>query len=153
MAFVGQLYAKDWFPLDSWLTAQFYVCDECRESFPQSNDEVPIHMELLPKDAPKNIRKAGVRSKRQPAAFISYTPIEDSMDQWEFNRKHLSEEELADKHLRRDKIGGLFPYDGYEGPRITPKNRMIAQFLWKGIGGPIYLFQSEKDGIYLHYYR
>ena len=75
------------------------------------------------------------------------------MDQWTFNRRKLAEEELPDKHLRRDKVGGLFPYDGYDGPAITRRNQMIAQFIWKGIGGPIYLYQSATEGIYPYHYR
>jgi hypothetical protein len=55
--------------------------------------------------------------------------------------------------LRRDKIGGPFPYDGYESPPITRRNRMIAQFLWKGIGGPIYLYQSATEGLYPYHSR
>jgi len=65
----------------------------------------------------------------------------------------LAEGELPDKHLRKDKIGGLFPYDGYESPRITRQNRMVAQFLWQGINGPIYLDQSARYGIYPYHYR
>jgi hypothetical protein len=75
------------------------------------------------------------------------------MDQWSFNRRKLAEEELPDKHLRRDKVGGLFPYDGYDGPRITPTNRMVAQFTWKAVNGPIYLYQSSRRGLYLYHYR
>jgi hypothetical protein len=70
------------------------------------------------------------------------------MDQWEFNRRKLAEEELPDEHLRKDKLGGLFPYEGYEGPKITKQNRMIAQFIWRGIGGAVYLYHSARHGIY-----
>jgi hypothetical protein len=74
------------------------------------------------------------------------------MDQWELNRRQLAEEELPDKHLRRDKVGGLFPYDGYEGPKITPSNLMVAQFLWKGVGATVYLYRSAKYGFYPYLY-
>ena len=30
-----------------------------------------------------------------PTLIFSYTPVEDSMDQWAFNRRRLTEEELA----------------------------------------------------------
>jgi hypothetical protein len=154
MAFVGQLYASDWFPLGNHLALQFYVCDQSRVTFgKEANDQVPIHTEVLPRTAAANTSRVGVRSTRQPARYISYTPVEDSMNQWTFNRRKLTEAELPDKHLRRDKVGGLFPYDGYECPRITRNNRMIAQFIWEGIGGPIYLYQSAKEGIYPYYYR
>jgi hypothetical protein len=154
MGFVGQLYARDWFPIEGHLALQLYVCDDCRKTFPkQANDLVPIHVELLPRTAAANTSRIGVRCRSQPLRYISCTPIEDSMDQWTFNRRKPEEAELPDRHLRRDKIGGLFPYDGYEGPRITRQNRMIAQFCWKGINGPIYLYQSTRQGIYLYHYR
>jgi hypothetical protein len=154
MAFVGQLYASDWLPLAEHLALQFYVCDECRVTFgKEANDQIPIQMDVLSRTAARNTSRIGVRCPSQPMRYISYTPVEDSMDQWEFHRRKLAEEELPDKHLRRDKIGGLFPYGGYECPRITRQNRMIAQFTWKGIGGPIYLFQSSKEGIYPYHYR
>jgi hypothetical protein len=154
MGFVGQLYASDWFPIDGHLALQFYVCDECRTTFKKmANDDVPIHMEELHSTAPANTKRIGARCKSQPKLYISYVPVEDSMDQWTFNRRKLAEIELPDKHLRKDKIGGLFPYDDYECPKITKRNRMIAQFTWHGIGGAIYLYQSTKNGIYLYHYR
>jgi hypothetical protein len=110
-------------------------------------------MEELPPTAPANTAKKGVRFKSQPRLYISYVPVEDSMDQWTFNRRKLAEEELPDRHLRKDKIGGLFPYDGYDSPKITKQNRMIAQFTWRAIRGPIYLYQSTRKGIYLYHYR
>ena len=154
MGFVGQLYASTWFPIDGQLALQFYVCDQCRKTFnKQANDYVPIHMEQLSLKALPNTEMGGVRCKLQPKLYISYDRVEDSMHQWTFNRRKLLEDDLPDKHLRDDKIGGLFPYDGYESPKITKNNRMIAQFVWRGINGPIYLYWSKKDGIYLFYYR
>jgi hypothetical protein len=153
MAFVGQLYSSDWFLLADLLALQFFVCDDCRVSFNGANDRVPIHMEQLPLTALANASRVGVRSKRQPIRYISYTPIVDSIDQWTLHRRELAEEELPDEHLRRDKVGGLFPYDGYDSPKITRRNRMIAQFAWEGIGGPVYLYQSTSKGIYLFHYR
>jgi hypothetical protein len=154
MAFVGQLYASEWLTVVNHLALQFYVCDACRKSFGKAaNNRVPIHMEALPRKAAVNTARVGTRCPAQPLRYISYAPINDSLDQWTFNRRKLSEAELPDKHLRRDKIGGLFPYDGYECPRITPQNRMLAQFTWKGIGGPIYLYQSAREGIYAYPYR
>jgi hypothetical protein len=153
MGFVGQLYASDRLPLGDHLALQFYVCDECRETFDGANDMVSIHMEVLPRTAVANKARSGLRCRTQQLRYISYTPVEDSMDQWTFNRRKLAEQDLTDKHLRRDKVGGLFPYDGYEGPPITRRNRMVAQFIWKGIGGPIYIYQSDNEGIYPYYYR
>jgi hypothetical protein len=153
MGFVGQLYCGDRLPLSGHLAAQFYVCDDCRETFDQANDRVPIHLELLPPTAEVNTSRTGVRCPSQPLRYIAYTPVQDSMDQWAFDRRKPAEGDLRDKHLRRDKVGGLFPYDGYEGPPITRQNRMIAQFLWQGIGGPIYLFSSDREGIYPYHYR
>jgi hypothetical protein len=109
-------------------------------------------MEALPKSAPTNDRDAGVRCKSQPKLYISYTPVEDSMDQWTFNRRRLAEQALPDTHLRRDKVGGLFPYDGYESPKITKENRMVAQFIWRGIGGALYLYHSARHGFYPYLY-
>lgn len=162
MAFVGNLYSSDWLPLGSHLALQFYVCDNCRVTFnstagsrikKMANDKVPIHMEMLPPTAAANTSRLGVRSPSQPKQYISYTAVKDSMDQWTFNRRRLAESQLPDKHLRKDKVGGLFPYDGYDSPQVTRQNRMVAQFIWKGIGGPIYLYQSIKEGFYLYYYR
>jgi hypothetical protein len=154
MAFVGQLYASDRLSLGDHLALQFYVCDGCRVTCGKvANDRVPVHMEVLPRTAAANASRIGVRCPSQPMRYISYTAVEDSMDQWTFNRRKPEESELPDRHLRKDKIGGLFPYDGYECPRITRRNRMIAQFIWKGIGGPIYLYQSTREGIYPYHYR
>lgn len=61
-------------------------------------------------------------------------------------------DELPDKHLFDDKVGGLFPYDGYEGPKLSKQNRMVAQFNWKGIGGPVYVYHSIREGFYLYVY-
>lgn len=153
MGFVGQLYSSDRLPLGDHLALQFYVCDDCREAFTGANDRVPIQMEVLPRTAVVNTARVGVRCPLQPVRHISYTCVNDSMDQWTFNRRKLDVSELPDKHLLQDKIGGLFPYDGYESPHITRRNRMIAQFFWKGIGGPIYLYQSAREGIYPYHYR
>jgi hypothetical protein len=154
MGFVGQLYACDRLSLGGPLGLQFYVCDDCRQTYNgQANDRLPIHMEVLPPRAAENVGREGARCRRQPLRYIAYSPVEDSMDQWTFNRRKLAEEELPDKHLRLDKVGGLFPYDGYECPRITPTNRMVAQFTWAAVGGPIYLYQSSARGQYLYHYR
>lgn len=142
MAFVGQLYSSDWLPLDDHLALQFYVCDRCRER------RKWMHMEALPTASPANDRRTGVRCGSQPRQYIHYTPVDDSMDQWAFQRRQLTEEDLPDKHLRRDKVGGLFPYDGYEGPKITRQNRMVAQFVWPGVGAAVYLYRSVRHGFY-----
>jgi hypothetical protein len=147
MAFVGQLHASDWFPIDGHLALQFYVCEDCQET------RKWLHMEALPRSASVNRQGAGVRCRFQPKLYISYVPVEDSMSQWAFNRRKLAEGQLPDKHLRRDKIGGLFPYDGYDSPRITRRNQMIAQFIWQGIGGAVYLYHSAQHGIYPYLYH
>lgn len=158
MAFVGQLYAKDWLPMDDYLAIQFYVCDRCRKNVPvlsssgrekkRATFSIPsaLHIERLPRTAPVNTKAFGTRCPFQPKRYINYTPVEDSMDQWEFNRRRTSEVELPDKHLRLDKLGGLFPYD--EGVRITKQNMMIGQLHWQGFGGTVYLFHSTRVGIY-----
>lgn len=146
MAFVGQLYDSDRLSLDGHLALQFYVCDDCQDK------QRWLHMEALPKAAPLNSARVGVRRRSQPRRYIHYSPVEDSMDQWELNRRRLAEEELPDKHLRRDKVGGLFPYDGDEGPKITPSNLMVAQFLWQGVGATVYLYRSAKYGFYPYLY-
>ena len=88
MEFVGQLYACDRLPLGDPLGLQFYVCDNCRQTYNgQANDRVPIHMEVLPPGAAENVGREGVRCRRQPIRYVSYTPVEDSMDQWTFNRR------------------------------------------------------------------
>ena len=146
MAFVGQLYDSDRLPLGGHLALQFYVCDDCRDA------RRFVHMEALPANASLNARRTGVRCPTQPKLYISYTRVEDSIDLWALNRRQLSEEELPDTHLRRDKVGGLFPYDGSEGPRITRQNRMVAQFVWPGIKAAVYLYQSSRLGIYPYLY-
>lgn len=160
MGFVGQLYATDWFPIDGHLALQFYVCDDCRKTVKVASVNGGVvkgaalsvattyHVEALPRTALVNSRGKGVRCKSQPKQYIHYVPVEDSMDQWTFIRRKLVETQLRDKHLRKDKIGGLFPYDDYECPKITKRNRMITQFKWAGFGGTIYLYQSTEKGIY-----
>ena len=106
-----------------------------------------LHLEFLPRAAPKNLGHHGIRCKSQPKLFIDYDRVEDSIDQWTFNRRRIPEQDLPDKHLRQDKIGGLFPYDGYDSPKITKKNEMVAQFHWVGIGGTVYLYRSAREGI------
>jgi len=82
MGFVGQLYASDWFPLGPHLALQFYVCDDCRVTIgKEANDRVPIHMEALPRAAAANTARIGVRCPSQPVRYISYSLVEDSMDQ------------------------------------------------------------------------
>jgi hypothetical protein len=163
MGFVGQLYAADWFPIQGHLALQFYACNDCRRTVPLDSASrrakkaavsvaITHHMEALPNTASPNVRNEGVRCKFQPRRYIHYLPVEDSMDQSTFNRQKVVETDLPDKHLREDKIGGLFPYDGYEGPKITKRNQMIAQFKWQGIGGTIYLYQSSESGIYPYLY-
>src|SRR5262245_60053375 len=72
MAFVGQLYAKDWFPIDGHLAIQMYVCDEHRKTikYPNSRKSFSIseslHLEFLPRTAPRNSQQKGVRCKLQP---------------------------------------------------------------------------------------
>jgi hypothetical protein len=165
MGFVGQLYAKDWFLIDGHLALQFYVCDECRKTVGVASPSGGVakgatvsvartlHLEALPTTAAENSRGFGVRCRFQPKRYISYSPVEDSMDQWEFTRRKLAEEELPDQHLRRDKLGGLFPYDGYEGPKITRQNQMIGQFIWQGIGGAVYLYHSGRRGLFPFLYH
>jgi hypothetical protein len=132
MGFVGQLYAKDWFPIDEYLALQFYVCDDCRKTVGSASPSGgkakeatisvarTLHLEALPATAAVNAQRLGVRCRFQPRRYIAYTPVADSMKQGKFNRRKLAEEELPDEHLRSDKLGGLFPYDGYEGPKINP---------------------------------
>jgi hypothetical protein len=145
LAFLGQLYACERLPLHGHLALQFYVCEECK-------NKNWLHMELLPITAEENKRAVGVRCRSQPRRFIHYTPVTDSMDQWTFIQRQLAEDELPDKHLRQDKVGGLFPYDGYDGPKITRRNQMIAQFAWPGIGATVYLYHSAKQGFYPYPY-
>jgi hypothetical protein len=164
MGFVGQLYAKDWFPIDGHLALQFYVCDDCRKTVGSASPSGKrakeatisvartLHLETLPATAAENARRFGVRCRFQSKQYIAFTPVADSMDQGEFHRRKLAEEELPDEHLRSDKLGGLFPYDGCEGPKITRQNRLIGQFLWRGIGGTVYLYHSARYGIYSFLY-
>jgi hypothetical protein len=154
MGFVGQIYAKDWFPLTGNFALQVYVCNDHRKTikYPGSRKSFEIaeslHLQLLPAGARENSRKEGLRCLAQPKLHISYQQVADSVDQWTFLRRKLTEQDLADKHLRSDKLGGMFPYDGYDSPKITKQNRLIAQFAWQGIGGTTYLYESEREGIY-----
>jgi hypothetical protein len=147
MEFVGQLYACERLPLDGLLGLQFYGCDGCRDTGREANDRLPLHMELLPPDAPATARPEGVRCRKQPLRYIRYTAVEDPMDQWAFMR--ATDVEIPDdSYLFGDKVGGLFPYDGSDGPKITRGNRMLAQFTWAAVRGPIYLYHSTKSGLY-----
>lgn len=164
MAFVGQLCDSQWLSLDGHQALQFYVCDNCRKSVRVASASGglkkgvtlsvahTLHLEALPATAKPNSKNDGVRCKFQPKRHISYTPVEDSVDQWTFNRRSLDADELPDTHLRDDKVGGLFPYGGSDGPKITKTNRMIAQLRWQGFGGTIYLYQSSRAGFYPYLY-
>src|SRR5260370_42573058 len=116
MAFVGQLYASDRFPIDGHLALEFYVCDECQET------RKWVHMEALPKTAAVNGQGVGVRCCSQPKLYISYLAGEDSTDQRTFNRRKFAEGGLPGKRLRRDKGSGLFAYQRHESPKDTRPN-------------------------------
>lgn len=153
MGLVGQLYAAEQLPLGGLLSVHFYVCDDDRQTFKgQANDLLPIHMEMLPPDARENRKREGARCPAQPARSISYTPVEDPMDQRAFNRGGW-DEDRPEGHLLADKVGGLYLCDGSDDPAITRTNRLLAAFTWKGVNGPIMLYQSAKKGIYLNHYR
>ena len=148
MGFVGQLYAADHFPMDGHLALQLYVCDDCMDVGSQM-----VHLEVLPPTAALNRRRLGVRYRPQSKQYITFTPIEDSIDQWAYIRRRRTEDDLPDEHLRRDKVGGLFPYDDSEGPKITRQNRMVAQFDWRPrLKRMVYVFQSARLGFYLSLY-
>ena len=163
MAFVGQLYASDCFPVDH-LAVQFYVCNDCRNQIhPASangginkkitlNIANTVHVQPIPSTAEPNKSNRGVRCQHQPKLYITYDTIDDSVDQRTFNRRKIAEERLPDQHLRKDKIGGLFPYDGHDGPKITKSNQLLAQFLWQGIGKTLYLYSATKTGLYPYLY-
>lgn len=165
MAFVGQLYASERLPMHDHLALQFYVCDDCRKDIPlltashavrkgaTKSVATTLHLEALPRRATFNKRGIGVRCKRQPKMYITYEPKADSLDRQTFMRRRMSENELPDKHLRRDKIGGLFPYDGYEAPKQTAQNQTWGQFTWPGIGGTVYLYRSARGGFYPYHYH
>ncbi len=131
------------------LALQFYVCDDCMDVGSQL-----VHLEALPPTAAANLRGAGVRYRPQPKRYITFTPVEDSIDQWAYKRWILTEDDdLPDEHLLKDKVGGLFPYDGSEGPKITRQNRMVAQFDWRPrLKAMIYMFYSVRQGFYLSLY-
>ncbi len=148
MAFVGQLYACEWFPISGFFCLQFYICaDRC------DLDHSFIQLERVHHGAKPNRRRLGRPHADQPLKTIRYCEVEDSMDQMTFTNGQYSEEQLSDTHLRDDKLAGLFPYDGYEGPAITKDNRCIGQMKWNAIPETIYLYESASDGPYFLLYR
>jgi hypothetical protein len=154
LGFVGQLYASDRLPLGDLLGVQFYACDDDRKTFDgQANDQLPIHMEMLPPDAPENTKREGTRCPAQPMRYISYTPVEDPMDQRTLHRRGYDLDVPDDHHLLADKVGGLFLCDGSDAPAITRQNRLLASFTWAAIRGPIMLYRSAKRGLYMYHYR
>ena len=83
-----------------------------------------------------------VHDREQSAAFAAAARVQEWRAlMWE----------LADDELRccRSTLSGR----DSAGPRITPTNRMVAQFTWAAVGGPIYLFRSSGRGVYLYHYR
>jgi len=146
MAFIGQLYACDWFPISGLHCIQFYVCIERCDL-----DHSFIQLERIHSDAKRNRRQIGRAHPDQPKKTIYYRPVADSMDQMTFTEQRLSEDDLVDKHLRDDKLAGLFPYDGYEGPEINDDNRCIGQMNWKVIPAMLYLYENS-DGPYFYLY-
>jgi len=152
MLFVGQLYSCERMELSDVLCLHFYICDDCRETYDGPvNDKLPIQMLALPVGAPRNTTRTGCSIDSWPKRFIDYVALEDPMDQKAWTR--IGSPDLEVEHLCADKVGGLFPYDGYEGYKITTRNRMIAQFFWEIVGGPIYVYCSDKDGLYMQHYR
>lgn len=148
MAFVGQLYACEWFPISGLFCLQFYMCVERCDL-----DRSFIQLERVHHGAKRNRRAVGRSHPEQPLKTIRYFEIEDSIDQMSFTKQQLSEGELPDTHLRNDKLGGLFPYDGYEGPEITADNRYIGQMKWDAIPEMLYLCESRTRGPYFFLYR
>ena len=146
MVFVGQLYACEWFPISGLQCIQFYICN-----MPCDLNRSFIQLERIHSDAQRNRKQIGFPHPNQPKQTIYYNAVTDSMDQMTFTKKQLSEDDLPDKHLRDDKLAGLFPYDGYEGPEITNENRCIGQMNWNIIPEMMYLYENS-DGPYFFLY-
>jgi hypothetical protein len=85
MAFLGQLYGGEHFPMGGHLALQIYVHDDCMDVGSQL-----VHLELLPMSSPENLSRVGIKHQSQNLEYIHFTPIEDSIDQWAFHRKKLS---------------------------------------------------------------
>jgi len=153
LAFMGQIYACDWFPLNGLLCLQFYTCvRRCLL------DVDLLHVELVHPGAPTNRRCEGVANPDLPVRTINYFAVEDSLDHGTFLGMISGEDPvwpvLKDEHLYSDRLGGIYTFDGTEGPVIDESNRCIGQFQHPCIRREtIYLYESTKEGIYAHTYR
>lgn len=149
MLFVGQLYAeKSWFPLDGNLCLHLYSC-HCHPGL--------VHLEILAYGSALGYGRVGRPHPKQNKKDIHYEINEDPLDRSVF----WGVREYPDlpgfdpvkdyPYLYEDKIGGLFPYDAYEGPMQTKDNQMIAQMGWSSFAGTVYLYHSTSKGFYPHH--
>lgn len=152
MAFLGQIYACDWFPLDGLLCLQFYTCTQrCHV------DIDFFHLELVHLGAPKNRRGEGVANPNLSPRTIHYYVVEDPIDQdtyFKVLRDHNHPcPDLESEHYHKDRLGGAFLFDGSEGPTNTVTNRCIGQFRHPcDSSTTIYLYSSRKEGFYIYRY-
>ena len=152
LAFIAQIYSCDWFPLNGLFCLQFYACVE------RCHLEVDfLHMELVHEGALENGKKRGVAHPDLPVKTINYTPTRDSLDHDTFLEIISDDNQewpvLKDEHLHKDRLSGIYTFDGYEGPVVNKTNRCIGQF--RHPCDPqtgLYLFHSDTEGIYLHAY-
>ena len=148
MAFVAQLYTCDWFPLDGLLCLQFYICTH------DCGDQPFVHLECVRDGAELNSRKNGIEHPAQKRQTIKFWCYDDPFDQREYgDGGSLPSGFFYDfGYLLSDKLCGLFPIDGSEGPPLTDSNRCIGQMNWSVIPCMMYLYLDLNAGPYLYLY-
>ena len=153
MAFLGQIYSCDWFPIDGLLCLQFYTCIESCVL-----DVDFLHMECVHVGASKNTGGHGIANPSLAVRTIEYYPTEDSIDHETFlqiiSDNNQPWPEPNDKHHYQDRLGGVYTFDGSEaGISITATNRCIGHFQHPCVDRTtIYLWQSEDDSVYAQTY-
>ena len=162
MAFMAQLYASDWFPIDGLLCLQFYTCVGRCVLAGCPTDPLRcvdlLHLECVQVGAPENKRKYGVSNPDLAVRTIDYYPTEDSIDHETF-LKIISDSDqpwpdVKDSHHYQDRLAGTYTFDGSEaGIAISASNRCIGQFRHPCVDGTtIYLWHSDDHGIYAQTY-
>ena len=148
MAFIAQIYTCQWFHLEGLMCLQFYICeDDC-------GDQPFVHLECVHQGAPLNTANEGRVHPRQPKLTIQFWRYEDPLDQTGYGRgDNLPNGFFKDfDYLFSDKLCGLFPIDGSEGPPLSKLNRCIGQMNWPVVPGMLYLYHHNQFGPYLFLY-
>ena len=141
LAFVGQVYSSEKCQFGDYLCLHFYMCViDCT-----GEGDLLLHMEPIPKDAVENESKFGTAHPDQSKTTLRYTAKVDP----DVPIEELTAENAP--HIFKDKVGGLFPYEG-DGLDVNENNVCYLQMFWPAVGVQMFVCQSKERGIYLKTY-